>query len=105
MQQVKIVAWIAIYGAIIGIASYVPLIPYITGSGFLPLSISLAAIAPLILGFGPGIISALIGGLIGMLLNPAAYPFGLLDAFFVGMAPAILCGFAFKGSNLLLFAL
>ena len=95
-------AWIAIYGAIIGVTSYVPLIPYVTGGGFLPLSISLAAIAPLLLGFGPGILAALVGGLIGMFINPAAYPFGVLDAFFVGMAPAIFCGFAFKGPDRIL---
>lgn len=93
------IAWVAIYGAIIGVTGFVPLIPYVTGGGFLPLSISLAAIAPLLLGFGAGILSALIGGLIGAFINPATYPFGLVDAFFVAMAPAIFCGFSFKGSE------
>jgi hypothetical protein len=93
------IAWISIFGAIIGVTSFVPLIPYITGGGFLPLSISLAAIAPLILGFRGGIISALIGGIIGMFINPACYPFGFVDVFLVAMLPAIFCGFAFKGDQ------
>lgn len=101
MQVVKgqSIAWIAIYGAIIGVTSFIPLIPYVTGGGFLPLSISLAAVAPLILGFRGGVIAALVGGLIGMFINPATYPFGFVDVFFVGMTPAIFCGFAFKGTS------
>jgi len=93
------IAWIAIYGAIIGVTSFVPLIPYIGGGGFLPLSISIAALSPLILGFGPGVVSALIGGIIGMFVSPASYPFGLVDVFFVALLPSVFCGFAFKGRS------
>jgi hypothetical protein len=94
------IAWIAIFGAIIGATSFVPITPYIGTGGVLPLSVAVAAIAPLILGFGSGIISATIGGIIGMFVNPAGYPFGFVDIFFVAMLPAIFCGFAFSGKNI-----
>lgn len=82
------VAWIILYGALIGATSLIPLFPYIGGGGYLPLCVAFGAMAPLILG-PAGIISATIGGLIGMFISPAAFPLGLLDVLLTGILPAV----------------
>ena len=57
------IAWIVVYGALIGVTSLIPIFPYVGGGGFLPLCVVFEAMAPLILG-PAGIISAFIGGVI-----------------------------------------
>ena len=82
------IAWIVVYGALIGVTALIPIFPYVGGGGFLPLCVVFEAIAPLILG-PAGIIAAFIGGIIGMFIMPAAFPLGLLDVFFTGILPSI----------------
>ena len=82
------IAWIAIYGALIGVTSLVPLFPYVGGGGYLPLAVAFAAMAPLIMG-PAGILAAFVGGLIGMFVSPAAYPLGLLDVILTATLPAV----------------
>jgi len=82
------IAWIAVYGALCGVAALIPLFPYVGGGGYLPLCVALEAIAPLVMG-PAGIIAAIIGGLIGMFIAPAAYPLGLLDVILTGVLPAV----------------
>jgi len=82
------IAWIAIYGALIGVTSIVPLFPYVGGGGYLPLAVAFAAMAPIIMG-PAGIIAAFIGGVIGMFIAPAAYPLGLLDVILTATLPAV----------------
>jgi hypothetical protein len=82
------IAWIAIYAGICGATSLVPIFPYVGGGGFLPLCVVFEAIAPLILG-PAGIISAFLGGIVGMFICPAAYPLGLIDVIATGTLPAV----------------
>jgi len=93
------ISWIGIYGAIIAVTSLVPLIPYMGGGGFLPLSIPIIVLSPLILGLWPGVIAALIGGILGMFVNPAAFPMGIFDVIVVGTVPALFSGFVFNGNK------
>src|SRR5262245_60859429 len=94
-NNIALTAWIAIYGALIAVTSLIPTIPYPTGGGILPLSVSLAALAPLILGLAGGSLAALLGGVLGSFVNPVAYPFGIIDAFFMAMFPALCTGIVF----------
>jgi len=82
------IAWIAIYGALIGVTSLVPLFPYVGGGGYLPLAVAFSAMAPLIMG-PAGVLAAFVGGLIGMFVSPAAYPLGLLDVILTATLPAV----------------
>jgi len=90
------IAWIAAYGALVAVTSLVPLVPYAGGGGYWPLATPLASVAPLILGPVGGVISAFVGGIIGMFIAPPAYPLGIIDAFFVTCMPAIVVGLAFN---------
>lgn len=87
-------------GAMIGVTSVVPILPYVGGGGVVPLSISIAAIATVLLGPVSGLLAALVGGVIGMFVNPAAYPFGILDVFFVAVLPALFCMLATRGHQI-----
>lgn len=98
------IAWIAIYGALIGATTFVPLFPYVGGGGFLPLSVAFSAIAPLVMG-PAGLIAALIGGLLGMFLSPAAFPLGLIDVLVVGLLPAVMVYLMTNGQNRILWVL
>jgi MFS family permease len=74
-------AWIAAFGALIGVFSIVPMIFYIFGGGFLSAGmIIFSPLAGIIMGPWAGYIAGLIGGLIGMLISPASYPLGFIDA-------------------------
>src|SRR4030066_1111074 len=68
------IAWVTLYGALLGVTGLVPIFPYVGGGGYVPLTTPLAAIAPLPMGPVGGVASALVGGLIGMFIAPAAYP-------------------------------
>jgi hypothetical protein len=88
------IAWIAVYGALVGVTSLVPVLPYAGGGGFWPLATPLAGIAPLILGPVGGIAAAFVGGIIGMFISPPAYPLGIIDAVAVVVLPSIFVGLA-----------
>jgi len=88
------IAWIAVYGALVGVTSLVPILPYAGGGGFWPLATPLACIAPLILGPAGGIIAAFVGGIIGMFIAPPAFPLGIIDAVSVVVLPAIFVALA-----------
>lgn len=88
------IAWVAVYGALVGVTSLVPVLPYAGGGGFWPLATPLAGIAPLLLGPVGGIVAAIVGGIIGMFIAPPAYPLGIVDATLVVVLPAIFVGLA-----------
>jgi hypothetical protein len=90
-------AWIAIYSAIIGVSSLVPIFPYSGGGGYAPLSISFIVMAPFLLGFGGGIISAFIGGIIGMFIAPGAFPMGFFDVIFIAVLLSSFVALAING--------
>jgi Zn-dependent protease len=60
------IAWVTLFGALLGVTGLVPIFPYVGGGGYVPLTTPLAAIAPLLLGPVGGVVSALVGGLIGI---------------------------------------
>jgi len=88
------IAWIAVYAALVGVTSLVPVLPYAGGGGYWPLATPIAALAPLLIGLPGGVVASFVGGLIGMFIAPPAYPLGVLDAFNVAATPAILVGLA-----------
>jgi predicted membrane protein len=83
------IAWVTLYGALCGVTALIPFFPYVGGGGYLPLLCAFTALAPIILGPVAGVVSALIGSVVGMLIAPAAFPLGLLDAILVGTLPAV----------------
>jgi hypothetical protein len=64
-----------------------------------PLSIALCAVSTVVLGIVPGLLAALVGGFLGLFLNPAAYPFGPVDVLFVAILPAAFSAFSFRGDQ------
>lgn len=95
----RITAWVVTYAAIIAVTSLIPTIPYPTGGGILPLSVALVVLAPLVLGVRGGILAAVLGGILGSFVSPAAYPFGVVDAFFIAVFPALCSAFVFSAST------
>lgn len=89
------ISWIALFGALIGALSIVPLIFYPFGGGFASAGmIIFAPMAGLILGPWAGAIAGLIGGLIGMFISPGSYPLGLGDALLSGAFLPLFWGLA-----------
>lgn len=94
------IAWVTLFGALCGVTALVPIFPYVGGGGYVPLATPFCAIAPLLLGPTGGIVSAIIGGLIGMVLAPAAYPMQLIDVIIGAASPAILMALMISGNRL-----
>ena len=90
------IAWIAVYGALVGVTSLVPILPYAGGGGYWPLATVIAALGALILGPIGGAVAAFIGGIIGMFIAPPAFPLGIVDAIAVVMIPEIFVALAFN---------
>src|SRR3989304_2473010 len=82
------IAWVTLFGALLGVTGLVPIFPYVGGGGYVPLTTPLAAIAPLLMGPVGGVVSALVGGVIGMFIAPAAYPLQVVDVFLNAVLPA-----------------
>ena len=93
------IAWVTLFGALIGVTSLIPIFPYVGGGGYVPLATPFAAIAPLLLGPVGGIVAAIIGGVIGMFIAPAAYPLQLVDVIIGAAAPAILTALMIKDNR------
>ena len=78
-------SWVALFGALIGALSIVPMIFYIFGGGFASAGmIVFGPLAGLVLGPWAGLVAGVIGGLIGMFISPGSYPLGLVDVFLSG---------------------
>lgn len=75
------ISWVALFGALVGALSIVPMLFYLTGGGFVSAGmIIFATLAGIVLGPWAGYVAGLIGGLIGMFLSPGSYPLGIVDA-------------------------
>jgi hypothetical protein len=89
------ISWVAIFGALIGGLSFVPMLFYLTGGGFVSAGmIIFAPLAGIVLGPWAGFVAGLIGGLIGMFLSPGSYPLGPIDANLSGSFVALCWGLA-----------
>jgi hypothetical protein len=76
------ISWVALYAALVGATSLIPLIFYAEGGGYTALSSPLGLFAGLVLGPIPGFIATLAGSIIILMLNPAAMsvgPIGLVN--------------------------
>ena len=81
------ISWIAIWGALVGVGTLIPVVIFVLSEGGnFPLSTVLAPMVGLILGPYGGFAAAIIGGIIGMFLNPAAYYMGVGNILDLGMA-------------------
>lgn len=79
------VSWVALFGSLIGALSIVPMSFYTTGGGFMSAGMGIfAPISGIILGPWAGFVAGTIGGVIGMMISPAAYPLGFLDILLSG---------------------
>lgn len=94
------IAWVTLFGALIGVTGLVPIFPYVGGGGYVPLATPLCAIAPLLLGPIGGIVAAVIGGVIGVFIAPAAYPLQVVDVIIGAASPAILTVLLVNGNKL-----
>jgi hypothetical protein len=94
------IAWVTLYGALCGVLGFVPIFPYVGGGGYVPLTTPFCAIAPLLLGPWGGIVAAIVGGVIGMFIAPAAYPLQVVDIFLNAAIPAILTALMIKDNKL-----
>jgi hypothetical protein len=83
------IAWITLYGALCGVTALIPIFPYVGGGGYVPLQNMFSAIAPILLGPVGGIVSATVGGIIGMFIAPGAFPLQLVDVILTGTLPAM----------------
>lgn len=89
------ISWVALFGALIGALSIVPMLFYLSGGGYVSAGmIIFAPLAGIVLGPWAGFVAGLIGGLIGMVLSPASYPLFLLDANLSGSFLALYWGLA-----------
>jgi len=89
------ISWIALFGALMGALSIVPMIFYPFGGGFASAGmIIFGPMAGIILGPWAGAIAGLIGGLIGMFISPGSYPLGLIDVMLSGTLLPIFWGLA-----------
>jgi hypothetical protein len=93
------IAWVTLFGALIGVTSLIPIFPYVGGGGYVPLATPFAAIAPLLLGPWGGIVAAIIGGVIGMFIAPGAYPLQLIDVIIGAALPALLTALMIHGNR------
>lgn len=79
------IAWVALFGALIGALSIVPMLFYVTGGGFMSVGMGIfAPIAGIMLGPWAGFAAGTIGGVIGMMISPASYPLGFVDVLLSG---------------------
>jgi hypothetical protein len=89
------ISWVALFGALVGALSIVPMLFYLSGGGYVSAGmIIFAPLAGIVLGPWAGFVAALIGGLIGMFLSPASYPLFILDANLSGSFIALYWGLA-----------
>ncbi len=93
-------SWVALFGALTGVGSMIPVIFYVGGGGYASLStIVLFAVAGYMLGPWAGAAAGLIGGVIGLFIAPAAFPFGPIDIFVAGVMPALASGLMARKSR------
>jgi hypothetical protein len=89
------ISWVALFGALVGALSIVPMLFYLSGGGYVSAGmIIFAPLAGIVLGPWAGFVAALIGGLIGMFLSPASYPLFIIDANLSGSFIALYWGLA-----------
>jgi hypothetical protein len=89
------ISWIALFGALMGALSIVPMIFYPFGGGFASAGMLVfGPMAGLILGPWAGAVAGLVGGLIGMFISPGSYPLGLIDVMLSGVLLPIFWGLA-----------
>jgi hypothetical protein len=93
------IAWVTLYGALCGVTGLVPIFPYVGGGGYVPLTTPFCAIAPLLLGPTGGVVAAVIGGVIGMFIAPAAYPLQVVDIFLNAVLPALFVALMINGNR------
>jgi len=89
------ISWIALFGALMGALSIVPMIFYPFGGGFASAGMVIfGPMAGLVLGPWAGAVAGLIGGLIGMFISPGSYPLGLVDVMLSGTLLPVFWGLA-----------
>jgi hypothetical protein len=72
------ISWVALFGAILGATSIVPVFFFAQGGAYIPLSQLLSTIAGLVLGPYAGFVAYFIGCIIALFIAPASLPGGLI---------------------------
>src|SRR4030067_2096001 len=94
------IAWVTLFGALLGVTGLIPIFPYVGCGGYVPLTTPLSAIAPLLLGPVGGVVAALVGGVIGMFIAPAAYPLQVVDILLNAALPAFFVALMIRDDRL-----
>jgi len=79
------ISWVALFAAICGVTTVIPLYFYVTGGGYVSVSTGLfMPLAGQVLGPWAGTIATFVGGLVGMFIAPGGFPLGLIDVILSG---------------------
>jgi hypothetical protein len=101
------ISWVAIIGALMGAGTLVPLVFYIEGTGYHPLSKALYVPVVAILGIWGGATSITIGGIIALFIAPGAASSFIVSLAFDYIMLGIIIGFILNGKwkyNVILWA-
>lgn len=91
------ISWVAIIGALMGAGQLVPLVYYVEGGGYHPLSKALYVPVAAILGTWGGVVAITIGGIIALFLAPGAAS-GLISSLaFDYIMLAVVIGWSLNG--------
>jgi len=91
------ISWVAIIGALMGAGTLVPLVFYIEGTGYHPLSKALYVPVVAILGIWGGVTSITIGGIIALFIAPGAASSFIVSLVFDYIVLALIIGFILNG--------
>jgi hypothetical protein len=91
------ISWVAIIGALMGAGTLVPLVFYVEGGGYHPLSKALYVAVVAILGIWGGTASITIGGIIALFLAPGAASSFIISLIFDYIVLALVIGFILNG--------
>ncbi len=91
------ISWVAIIGALMGAGTLIPLVFYIEGTGYHPLSKALYVPVLAILGTWGGVTSITIGGLIALFIAPGAASSFIVSLAFDFILLAVVIGFVLNG--------
>jgi hypothetical protein len=87
-------SWVALFGALTGVGSFIPVLIYTSGGGYASLSqIVLFPVTGMLLGPWAGFVAGMIGGLIGLFIAPGAFPMGPVDVVLSAAIPTMIAGF------------
>ena len=90
------ISWVALFAAILGGTSLIPLVFYGEGGGYLSLNIFLTPLVGMVLGPYAGAAAALVGAIIAIFFSPASVPGHIFQMWWL-VIPALVGGWMVSG--------